>query len=171
MKELTDIHNKGIKIHLVTTDDTKKFPKHKENDINKLIIQNTTKDDDADNKRNHWLKLSPILYYSSIGLTFISFLSAYFFSSVKPLSLMLLAIILHFFRNHYENKAKNKWIFNYSYEQLFPFKVYLNEYKGKFLLLLLILHLLPMSYLCSPKFATSERDNKNVQRNFKFFNR
>lgn len=130
VKELISIREKGIEIGLITTDKIEDFKYGENKNLNKLIIQNSTKDYEAEILRNHWLKLAEIFLYCSIAATIISIASAYTFNSLKPLSILLLALILYSLHNTYVGKAKKKRIYIYHYRQLFPFKVYINKYKG-----------------------------------------
>lgn len=67
IKELIFLHNKGIKISLITSDEIEDFYGYDKN-INKLIVQKRHTDEKAKQSRDSLISLSGILLFIIIGL-------------------------------------------------------------------------------------------------------
>lgn len=130
IKELIDLKRRNINVQLITTDDIEDFYGNYEKNIHNLIIQNRKTDIDAENLRNKWAYISKILLYVFWGLIAVEILLAYFLKDMKVLFGIIPIIILFLVYSLYKNKVENKRIYNYSYSQLFPFRVFISPYKS-----------------------------------------
>lgn len=126
IQELLHLQKRNINVELITTDDIEDFYGNKEKNINKLIIQNRELDQLAYDKRERWKGIAKNLLYIIIGLSLMSITLVYYYRELK-LSLVCIPILFLFLIYQlFTNKIKNKRIYSYWYNQLFPFKVYMS---------------------------------------------
>ena len=133
IKELISLYERGINIHLVTTDTIEDFYGSYEKNIYKLINQHIILDKEAEKVRNKWIAATKILLHSTIGLTITLLLIACFYRGFELLYGFIPILILCLIRKLYKSKIKNKRIFNYRYSQLFPFKVFVSSKDSTFI--------------------------------------
>jgi phosphatidylserine/phosphatidylglycerophosphate/cardiolipin synthase-like enzyme len=127
IKELICLYKKGININLITTDTIEDFYGAAEKNMHKLILQHQLKDLEAEKIRNNWIDLTKILLSCIIGITLALAWIAYFYQEIKIIYGIIPLVLIYLLRNFYKNKIKNKKIFNYTYSQLFPFKVFVSR--------------------------------------------
>lgn len=126
IKELIHLYNKGINVHLITSDNIEDFYKSEDKIIHNLIIQHKKPDLEAEKIRNKWIDIYRLLLYAIIGLSLILLLSIYFYRELKLIYGIVPLVMLFLIRKFYEKKITTKRIYTYSYSQLFPFKVYVS---------------------------------------------
>ncbi len=129
IKELINLKNKGINVQLITVDKIEDFYGSYDKNIYQLIKQHIHLDREAQEKRNKLIKYSRILLFSSFFLL-LSIIAGYIYYKDIGILVGLIPILLMFLAYSYlKDKIKNKRIYNYSYSQLFPFKVYMSPEK------------------------------------------
>lgn len=124
VNELITLHDRGIRVELITSDD---IPEHKdsyEKNIHKLIKQNRKIDYKAVLQRDKWKETSKSLSYAAIGVTALVALLFFYFVDLLVVFGLLPVLIMLLMINRYQGKIRRKRIYNYYYSQLFPFKVY-----------------------------------------------
>lgn len=124
IKKLIHLHNRGIHVELITTDDIEDY-QDKEKNIHKLIIQQIHVDENARLMRKRW-KIARFVVFLIVFLV-IGFITWHIYNtkeldSIKHLILMTgISILVSWLISI---KIRNKQIFTYSYRQLFPFRVF-----------------------------------------------
>lgn len=126
IKELIDLHGRGIEINLITTDNIEDYYGDYEKNIHKLILQDRWDNKKGLKRRDELAKIMKILLYSMIGLGVASGVLAYFVPSWWMLLSILPLLVILFFYRKYQVKKRNTAIYHYRYSQLFPFKVYMS---------------------------------------------
>ncbi|WP_123589686.1 phospholipase D-like domain-containing protein [Salinisphaera orenii] len=124
VSHLVDRYYDGVKVQLVTSDVIEDYYGSYEKNIHKLISQNRNTDIDAQDKRNKLIRIKKILSLSGATLFFIAALTAYFFPDIMLLYAVIPISFIAVARHLLVIKIKNKIIYHYSYQQLFPFKVF-----------------------------------------------
>ncbi len=120
---LIELYHKNISIKLITTKEIEDFY-HNDKNIHKLIKQIRTTDNNAIRTRNKLLRCTKILSFSFILLLFVLLFCLFFLKDYKyAIGLVPLAMI-YFIRSIFYKKHTSTRVFNYSYQQLFPFKVF-----------------------------------------------
>ncbi|WP_294287379.1 phospholipase D family protein [uncultured Chryseobacterium sp.] len=129
IKELIDLHSRGIQIRLITSDEIEDFYGYDKN-IHKLIIQHKHVDEKAKEIRDNLLSLSGTLLFAMIGLGVVLLPLMYLLNNFK-LAYGFIAVILMFFvRDAVVKKIKKTKVYHYTYKQLFPFKVFVSPNSG-----------------------------------------
>lgn len=137
IKELIWLHNKEVKVSLITSDHLEGGNRKLEESIKPLIVQHQKLDERANRIRNRFINLEKILKWGSvllligiIGITFLTGNWPYLFSLILPIVLFLISRI-------FRRKKKSTLIFTYDYKSLFPFKVFVtpdsNRINSKFI--------------------------------------
>ncbi|MDQ1097267.1 MULTISPECIES: phospholipase D family protein [Chryseobacterium] len=129
IKELIFLHNKGIEISLITTDEIEDFYGNEKN-INKLIIQEQQVDEDAKQSYDSLKNLSGILLFVMIGLAIVLIPLIFFLQQPKFGFGFIAVVLLFLIRNYIVGEIRNKKIYHYTYRQLFPFKVFVSPGQG-----------------------------------------
>lgn len=129
IKELIFLHNKGINISLITSDEIEDFYGYDKN-INKLIVQKRHVDEKAKQSRDHLISLSATLLFVIIGLAIILVPLIFLLKEWKFSYGFILVVLLFFVRDFVVRQIKNKRIYHYTYKQLFPFKVFISPNHG-----------------------------------------
>jgi len=130
VNELIYFKERNLEVDLVTTGDFGDLYGINEKNIHQLILQNRETDNVALEKRNKWKNISRVLTYIALGLLTVLSGIAYYLKDVIVAFGLIPIAILFFVIKHYKYRIKSKRIFSYWYSQLFPFKVYLNNYAG-----------------------------------------
>lgn len=135
--ELVSLHFESVNVRLLTTDKIKENNSHL-NFLRKLIKQHRIVNDEAEKTRNKWIDWCSFLLFGIVGYVIAFLLTAYFYSSIKLFYGIIPLVIAIMIRKLYQEKILQKRIFDYKYESLFPFKVFIsptykNYYKGIFL--------------------------------------
>lgn len=127
IKELINLHKKGIKIHLVTTDNIEDYYGEHNKNIHQLIHQNKVISKEALATRDQWKSTANLLLIVTIALLAALLVGAAVYQQFK----LILGIVpiagLLVIRNSYSEKIKKKRIYYYKYTQLFPFKVFMSQ--------------------------------------------
>lgn len=129
IKELIFLHNKGINISLITSDEIEDFYGYDKN-INKLIVQKRHVDEKAKQSRDHLISLSGTLLFVIIGLALVIVPLIFLLKEWKFAYGFILVVLLFFVRDFVVRQIKNKRIYHYTYKQLFPFKVFISPNNG-----------------------------------------
>ncbi len=134
--ELVIRHIKNVNVQLLTTDKIKENNSH-HNFLSKLIIQHRIVNEEAEKTRNKWIDWCSFFLFGIIGYVAAFVLTAYFYWSIKLFYGIIPLIIAILIRKLYQEKIVQKRIYDYKYEPLFPFKVFIsptykNYYKGIF---------------------------------------
>lgn len=124
VKELIMLHEKGIRVKLITTDDIEDFGYSNERNLYKLIQQSRSIDDEALQLRIKWIGIRKKILYTTIACLLLSIILPLFLDPVFGLSALGLALVLSFVYRRFVVKIKNKRVFIYHYYSLFPFRVY-----------------------------------------------
>lgn len=132
IKELIFLHSKGIGISLITTDGIEDFYGNYDRNINKLIIQNKHIDEEAKASRDNLIALSRTLLLTILGLSVVVLSLVFLLKEWRLFYGFALVILLFLIRDFTVKKIKNKRIYNYTYRQLFPFKVFVSPDKKSF---------------------------------------
>lgn len=124
VNELIWLHNKEVKVSLITSDHLEGGNQKLEQSIKPLIVQQQKLDERAKRIRNRWIIMEKALLWGSalviFGVLTATFLAGnwlYLFSLTLPIVLYLISGIL-------KNKIKSMQIYTYQYKSLFPFKVF-----------------------------------------------
>ncbi len=122
--ELIYLHKRGVCVSLITSDHLDRTNRRLEESIKPLIVQYRKVDIKAKRARNNWKRIESTLKMGSIilfiGLIVASYISKnwfYAFSSPIPILMYLMATF-------FKHKIRGKRIYKYTYDSLFPFKVY-----------------------------------------------
>lgn len=129
IKELIFLHNKGINISLITSDEIEDFYGYDKN-ITKLIVQKRHTDEKAKQSRDSLISLSGTLLFAIIGLALVLVPLIFLLKEWKLAYGFILVIVLFFVRDFIVRQIKNKRIYHYTYKQLFPFKVFISPNNG-----------------------------------------
>jgi phosphatidylserine/phosphatidylglycerophosphate/cardiolipin synthase-like enzyme len=130
VNELIFFRERNLEVELITSGDFGDLYGINEKNIHRLILQNRETDNVALVKRNKWKDISRVLIYIAVGmLTVLSGIAFYLKDVVVAFGLIPIAILFLVIK-HYKYKIREKRIYSYWYSQLFPFKVYLNNYAG-----------------------------------------
>ena len=124
IKELIWLHNKEVKVTLITSDHLEVGNRKLEESIKPLIVQHQKLNERANRIRNRFIKVERALKWGSVlllmGIVGIAFLTGnwlYLFSLILPVILFLISKIM-------SHKIKSTRIYFYEYRSLFPFKVF-----------------------------------------------
>lgn len=129
IKELIFLHNKGIHISLITSDEIEDFYGTDKN-INKLIVQKRHTDEKAKQSRDSLISMSGILLFAIIGLVVLLVPLIFLLKEWKFAYGFILVIVLFLVRDFIMRQIKNSRIYHYTYKQLFPFKVFISPNQG-----------------------------------------
>ncbi|UZT97318.1 phospholipase D family protein [Chryseobacterium fluminis] len=129
IKELIDLHSRGIRIRLITSDEIEDFYGYDKN-IHKLIIQHKHVDEKAKEKRDSLVTLSGTLLFAMIGLGVVLLPLMYLLNNFKPAYGFILVVLMFFVRDSVVKKIKRTKVYHYTYKQLFPFKVFVSPNSG-----------------------------------------
>lgn len=138
IRELINLHSRGIKIQLITMDKIEDFNYGYEKNIYKLIIQNKKVDEIAKKARENLKSWSRTLFFVMMCLGIGLFFLIYLLKQTEIAFGFIIVGLIFFVRIIITNQIKNKRIYHYFYKQLFPFKVFVspnheNSFKGDFI--------------------------------------
>lgn len=129
IKELIDLHSRGIQIRLITSDEIEDFYGYEKN-IHKLIIQHRHVDEKAKQTKDNLQSLSGTLLFAIIGLGVVLFPLIYLLNNFKLAYGFIIVILMFFVRDAVVKKIKQTKVYHYTYKQLFPFKVFVSPNTG-----------------------------------------
>lgn len=129
IKELIDLHSRGINIRLITSDEIEDFYGYDKN-IHKLIIQHKHVDEKAKETRDSLVSLSGTLLFAMIGLGVVLIPLMYLLNNFKFAYGFILIALMFFVRDSVVKKIKRTKVYHYTYKQLFPFKVFVSPNSG-----------------------------------------
>lgn len=127
IKELINLHKRGIKVHLVTTDNIEDFYGESDKNIHQLIHQKKVINKEAEAKRSQWENMASVLLFISIGLIAVLLLGLAVYQQLKLILGLVPIAGLLVIRNSYQEKIRKQRIYHYKYTQLFPFKVFMSQ--------------------------------------------
>ncbi|WP_426276551.1 phospholipase D-like domain-containing protein [Chryseobacterium sp. S-02] len=129
IKELIFLHNKGINISLITSDEIEDFYGNDKN-INKLIVQKRHTDKKAKQSRDSLISMSGILLFAIIALAVLLVPLIFLLKEWKFAYGFIFVVVLFLVRDFIMRQIKNMQIYHYTYQQLFPFKVFISPNNG-----------------------------------------
>lgn len=115
----------NIDVQLITNDEIKDY--HDNKNTYNLIKQKQTIIDEAKVQMEKLEEINKILCYSMIALTVLIVSIYYFLPNIQVLLGLIIVILLYFIQKIYISKMKNLKIYNYSYHQTFPFKIFASK--------------------------------------------
>lgn len=129
--ELVWLHNKGVKVRLITSDTLGNASRKHLESIQKLVVQLRTLDQDAQRKRQRWMSLERWLTYGGILLAIV--LVGLFWVIKNPFFSLgfALPILLYGISKNLKQKIRSKQIYQYSYSALFPFRAFIAPDKNR----------------------------------------
>lgn len=124
ISKLIDIHNRKIIVELITTDTIEDFYVDSRKNIYQLIQQQREVDVSAVQRKAR-LNLKRITFVG-LGIVFflLSLVSMYLLQNLQMGLLLIPAFISFFIARNFNLRLKKISIYNYSYHQLFPFRVF-----------------------------------------------
>lgn len=123
VKELIGLHNRGIDVQLVTTDNIEDFYGDYERNLHRLIIQHRTTDRSAVDQRDQWERYLRWMTVSAYGLLGILVMIMIVFRDMELLLGTIPILCLFVLKRSYHKKIRGKRIYHYTYSKLFPFRV------------------------------------------------
>ena len=124
ISKLIDIHNRKISVELITTDTIEDFYVDSRKNIYQLIQQQREVDVPAVRYKSR-LNFKRITFIGlGIAMSLLSLVSIYLLHNLQMGLLLIPAFVLFFIARHFNLRLKKISIYNYSYHQLFPFRVY-----------------------------------------------
>ncbi|RLD60970.1 MAG: hypothetical protein DRI95_14760 [Bacteroidetes bacterium] len=132
VKKLINLHYRDIDVQLITADTIEDFYGDRKRNIHELIQQHVHIDGEASADRKQWEKTKRILNWILILLIGLTFWFAYEFKDIRTLGVLISIALLFLIGQFLKAKIRNKRVFSYSYEQLFPFKVMVSQDANKF---------------------------------------
>ena len=130
VKKLIDLHYRNIDIQLVTTDTIEDFYGDRKRNIHELIQQHVHVDGAASAVRKKWKKIKRILIWLLVLLIGTSFWLVVI--NIRTIWLLIPMVFIFFLGQYLKVMIRNKRIFSYTYEQLFPFKVFVSPDRNGF---------------------------------------
>ena len=122
--ELVWLHNKGIKVTLITSDKFDSRSYRQEKSIQPLVVQNRHLDEEANQLRKRWFLTQKILMAGSIALALlllVLILTSYDSTYIYGLGFAFLLLLCS---RYTRRKTELIKIYSYTYSSLFPFKVF-----------------------------------------------
>ena len=124
VKKLIDLHYRGVEVQLITMDIIEDFYGDRPKNIHQLIIQDRIIDKEAETARLKWIKRKRWLYFFLIVMILVICIMAFIIQDRMVFWGGILLLLLWLLIRNYTSKIRNAKIYNYSYRQLFPFKVF-----------------------------------------------
>lgn len=133
IEDLIRLKENGVDIRLITTDEIEDYKNTEKGKlIKKLIIQNRNTNEDAKRKRERLIKINNwILPLWIITFVASAFTAIYFrkFDYLLGLPVAFILFIIYFLLH---SRIKSILVYTYSYQQLFPFKVFISPQNANF---------------------------------------
>lgn len=124
IKILIELKKKGLEVKLITSDEIEDY-KNQNKIIYQLIKQIRTTDEKSKSQRDKLIKLKNWFIVSFVLSLFLAISLGYFANSVFYYGLVL-SVLLSLSIYFTDRMIRFKKIYNYRYEQLFPFKVFIS---------------------------------------------
>lgn len=131
VRELIYLHNKGVRVSLITSDTLDGGNGRQKRSLKPLIVQHRHLDKKANFQRNQWKTLRRVLLYSSIVILLLLPLLFYATKNTAFLFALPIPIMLYWISKGIGRIVRRKRIYSYSYSSLFPFKVYIAPDAGR----------------------------------------
>ena len=124
VRKLINLHYKNIEVQLITVDTIEDFYGDRQKNIHQLIFQDRTIDKQAETQRSKWRKRKQFLFIILIFLVLVLIATAILIQERMVLWGFMPLLPVWFTIRYYSSKIRSAKIYNYSYSQLFPFKVF-----------------------------------------------
>tara|TARA_R100000935_G_scaffold21946_1_gene40702 strand:+ start:44286 stop:45068 length:783 start_codon:yes stop_codon:yes gene_type:complete len=124
VKKLIDLHYRGVAVQLITMDAIEDFYGDRPKNMHQLIIQDRSIDKDANALRLKWINIKRWLYFFLIVMILMLCIMAFITWNRMVLWGGIPLILVWLLIRHYISKIRNAKIYQYTYRQLFPFKVF-----------------------------------------------
>jgi len=124
VKKLIDLHYNDIEVQLITMDTIEDFYGDRQKNIHQLILQDRKIDKEAETIRLKWIHRKRFLYGFLIVMILVICAIAFREQDRMVLWGGIPLLLVWFLFRYYSSKIKNAKIYQYSYRQLFPFKVF-----------------------------------------------
>jgi len=124
VKKLIDLHFRGVEVQLITMDTIEDFYGDRQKNIYQLIIQDRSIDNDAKSLRLKWIKRKRLLYFFLMVIILVLGVMVYSIQDRMVLWGGIPLFLVWLLIRNYNSKIRNAKIYQYSYRQLFPFKVF-----------------------------------------------
>jgi phosphatidylserine/phosphatidylglycerophosphate/cardiolipin synthase-like enzyme len=132
IERLIQLKNKGVDVHLITSDEIEdyKIP-DKKSIIPQLIRQERHTDEIKKRRRDKLIRINKWLLSAWISIFLISLFSSYIFKKSILFEGTVVSGILFIIYISIESYVRKKRIYSYTYNELFPFKVFISPYKSQ----------------------------------------
>lgn len=125
VKELIELHYKGIDVQLITMDTIEDFYGNRQKNMHRLIQQEVHIDDNVRRVYEQWRLIAKITKVVSIVMCVGFVLLNYILKDIRLLWLLIPISVCYAISLYSKSKATRKKVYSYSYSPLFPFKVVL----------------------------------------------
>lgn len=132
VKKLIDLHYRGVEVHLITMDAIEDFNGDRQKNLHQLIIQDRNIDKEAETARLKWINRKRWLYFFLIVMILVLGVIAYNMQDRMVLWGGIPLLLFWLLIRNYTSKIRNAKIYQYSYRQLFPFKVFTTPESNSF---------------------------------------
>ena len=124
VRKLIDIHYKGIAVQLITVDTIEDFYGDRQKNIYQLIFQDRTIDKEVVAQRGKWRKRNLLLFSFLIAMILALFTTSIMMQERMVLVGMMPLLPIWLLIQKYSANIRTAKVYQYSYSQLFPFKVF-----------------------------------------------
>jgi phosphatidylserine/phosphatidylglycerophosphate/cardiolipin synthase-like enzyme len=132
VERLIHLKNKGIDVHLITSDEIEDYKTpNKKSIIPQLIKQERHTDEIKKRRRDKLIRSNILLLSIGILIFLISLFSSYIFKKSILIEGTIVSIILFIIYISIESYVRKIRIYSYTYNELFPFKVFISPYKSQ----------------------------------------
>ncbi len=132
VERLIQLKNKGIDVHLITSDEIEDYrTPDKKSIIPQLIRQVRHTDEIRKRRRDKWIRINKWLLSAWISIFIISIFSFYIFKKSILLEGTLVSVILFIIYISIESYLRKRRVYSYTYNELFPYKVFISPYKSQ----------------------------------------
>lgn len=125
VEELVLLHNRGINVSLITSDKFDSRSYRQEKSIRPLVVQNQHLDERANRIRKKWLTIGKVLFITGVVLTLLLLILFIFTNNWTYIFIIGIAVFFILVSKLDKTKVKNTRIYSYTYNPLFPFKVFI----------------------------------------------
>jgi phosphatidylserine/phosphatidylglycerophosphate/cardiolipin synthase-like enzyme len=130
VERLIHLKNKGIDVHLITSDEIEDYKTpDKKSIIPQLIRQVRHTDENQKKRRDILIRIKIWFLLASILIFLISISSPYLLKNFNFLEGIILSVVLFITYISIKSTVRKKRIYTYTYKELFPFRVFISPYK------------------------------------------
>ncbi|THV56800.1 hypothetical protein EZV76_16730 [Flagellimonas alvinocaridis] len=126
VQELIWLHQRGVKVSLITSDTLDGGDRRQERSLKPLVIQHRHENESASKLRHRLFLWKTICFYAAILVLAFSIVGVFLFQNVTlVLGLWISSLLLWLVSRGLNAKYRKLRVYSYSYSPLFPFKVYI----------------------------------------------